>query len=109
MDAPYTSDRLGTNGLTLAMRIHMLICMRTTLVIDDELIRHARLYAAEHNITVSDVVNRALRDSLGRPAAPAAPFSLITYGRSGKRVRHQPSEFAAALDEEEQARLQRQC
>ena len=85
----------------------MIICMRTTLIIDDELLRQAKLRAAEWNQTVSDVVNNALRECLGRSARTALPFSLITYGPSGKRVHHEPSEFAAALESEDQDRLRR--
>jgi hypothetical protein len=83
----------------------MLIYMRTTLVIDDELLRQAKHRAAEWNLTVSDIVNNALRESLGRPARAAPPFSLITYGRSSKHVHHEPSEFDAALEREDRDRL----
>jgi hypothetical protein len=83
----------------------MLTCMRTTLVIDDDLLRQAKLRAAEWNQTVSDVVNNALRECLGRPVHSATPFSLVTYGRSSKRVHHEPSEFDAALEREDQDRL----
>jgi hypothetical protein len=83
----------------------MLIRMRTTLVIDDDLLRQAKLRAAERKQTVSDVVNNALRECLGRPTPTAAPFSLITYGRSSKRVDHEPSDFDAALEQEDRDRL----
>jgi len=91
--------------LTAAPRIHMLIHMRTTLIIDDELLRQAKRRAAEWNLTVSDVVNNALRESFARPPEPAPPFSLITYGRSGKRVHHEPSDLEAALEHEDHDRL----
>jgi hypothetical protein len=79
--------------------------MRTTLIIDDELLRRAKLRAAQRNQTVSDVVNNALRECLGRSTPAAAPFSLITYGRSGKRVHHEPSDFDAALEQDDRDRL----
>jgi len=91
--------------LTVAFLIRMLIRMRTTLVIDDDLLRQAKLRAAEWNLTVSDVVNNALRECLGRPVRSAPPFSLVTYGRSSKRVHHEPAEFDASLDQEDQDRL----
>jgi Bacterial antitoxin of type II TA system, VapB len=91
--------------LTRSFRIHMLIRMRTTLIIDDELLRRAKRRAAEWKMTVSDVVNNALRETLGRPAREASPFSLITYGRSDRRVHHDPSEFDAALENEDRDRL----
>jgi Arc/MetJ family transcription regulator len=72
--------------------------MRTTLVLDDELVRQAKRRAAERKMTVSDVVNEALRESFRRRVTAARPFSVITYGRAGRRVRHEPSDFAAALD-----------
>jgi Arc/MetJ family transcription regulator len=91
--------------LTRSFRIRMLICMRTTLIIDDDLLRRAKRRAAEWKLTVSDVVNNALRETLGRSAREAPPFSLITYGCSGKRVHHEPSEFDAALENEDRDRL----
>lgn len=83
----------------------MLICMRTTLVLDDTLLRQAKRRAAERNVTVSDVVNEALRDSFGRPVPAAPPFSMTTYGRAGRRVQHEPSDFAAELEDEDRDRL----
>jgi len=83
----------------------MITPMRTTLVLDDALLRQARRRAAERNLTVSDVVNEALRDSFGRPTPAAPPYSMITYGRARRRVRHEPSDFAAALENEDQHRL----
>ena len=83
----------------------MVIRMRTTLIIDDDLLRQAKLRAAEWKLTVSDVVNNALRECLGRPVCPVAPFSLVTYGRSSKRAHHEPGEFDAALDQEDLDRL----
>lgn len=87
----------------------MLTCMRTTLIIDDDLLRRAKRRAAEWKLTVSDVVNNALRETLGRPVREAPPFSLITYGRPGKRVHHEPSEFDTALENEDRDRLRQQC
>jgi hypothetical protein len=83
----------------------MLIRMRTTLVLDDGLLRQAKRRAAERNVTVSDVVNEALRDSFGRPVPAAPPFSMTTYGRAGRRVRHEPSAFATEIEDEDRTRL----
>ena len=80
----------------------MLIRMRTTLVLDDELFRQIKRQAAERNVTISDIVNNALRELLARPQPTAPPFSLLTYGRSGNRVHHSPSELAAALELEDE-------
>jgi hypothetical protein len=79
--------------------------MRTTLVLDAELLRQARRCAAERDLTVSDIVNEALREFLRRPAPAAPPFSMVTYGRSGRLARHEPEDFAAALEDEDRHRL----
>lgn len=83
----------------------MLIKMRTTLVLDDALLRRAKRQAAERNLTVSDVVNEALRESFARPMPIAAPFSMITYGHAEHLVRHEPSDFAAVLEADDRDRL----
>ncbi|MHB8397787.1 MAG: type II toxin-antitoxin system VapB family antitoxin [Candidatus Limnocylindrales bacterium] len=83
----------------------MITCMRTTLVLDDALLRQARRRAAERSLTVSDVVNEALRDAFGRPLPAAPPFSMTTYGGAGRRVRHEPSDFAMELEDEDRSRL----
>ena len=83
----------------------MITCMRTTLVLDDRLLRQAKRRAAERNLTVSEVVNEALRDSFGRPALAAPPYSMTTYGRADRRVRHEPSDFALELEDEDRSRL----
>jgi hypothetical protein len=85
----------------------MLIHMRTTLIIDDDLLRKAKLRAAEWNLSVSDVVNNALRECLGRSVRSAAPFSLVTYGRSSQRVHREPADFDASLEQEDHDRLRR--
>lgn len=48
----------------------MLVCMRTTLTIDDELLRQAKERAARTGRTMSDIVSDALREALQRRAAP---------------------------------------
>jgi len=83
----------------------MIIYMRTTLIIDDEMLRQAKKRAADRKVTVSDVVNDALREAFGRPRPAAPPFTMITYGRSGRRVRHTPEDFAAELEREDLDRL----
>lgn len=82
----------------------MIIHMRTTLIVDDELLRQAKRRAAERNLTVSAVVNGALREYLGRPGAAALPFAPITYGRASNHVHHEPSDFDAALEQEDRPR-----
>jgi hypothetical protein len=80
--------------------------MRTTLVLDDHLFRQAKRRAAERNVTLSDVVNEALREALKRPArAATSPFSMISYGRAGRRVDHEPADFVARLEDEDRDNL----
>lgn len=83
----------------------MLIRMRTTLVLDDALLAQVKRRALERKMTVSDVVNEALRDSLGRSRPTAAPFTLVTYGRGGERVRHEPGDFDVELETQDEDRL----
>lgn len=83
----------------------MLTTMRTTLVLDDALLRQAKRRAAERDLTVSEVVNEALRESFRHGTPPAPPFSLITYGPPGHPVLHEPADFAAELEAEDRGRL----
>lgn len=83
----------------------MLTCMRTTLVLDDALLRQAKRQAADRDLTVSQVVNEALRAAFDRPAASAPPFSIVTYGRLDRSVRHEPSDFDVEADTEDRARV----
>ena len=83
----------------------MITSMRTTLVIDDALLRLAKRRAAERDLTVSDVVNEALRESFRERTAAAPPFAFVTYGEAGRRVRHEPADFAAELEDEDRLRV----
>ncbi|MGH9505502.1 MAG: hypothetical protein ACRD13_01130 [Terriglobales bacterium] len=81
--------------------------MRTTLVLEDELVRRAKRRAADQNATLSQVVNAALRASLVHPVAAAAPLRLVTYGKGARRVRHEPADFARVQEREEREALRR--
>ena len=49
----------------------MLICMRTTLNLDDDLIREVKRRAADRRQTMTQVIEQALREHLvSRPAPP---------------------------------------
>lgn len=55
----------------------MLLCMRTTLDIDDKLMRGVKRQAAETGQTVTRVIENALREALARQkAARGRPFKL---------------------------------
>jgi hypothetical protein len=75
--------------------------MRTTVVLDDQLFRRAKQRAAKLNLTLSEVVNQALRQALAEPAVKVEPFSMITHGNPRKRTRHEPRDFARALEDED--------
>ena len=81
--------------------------MRTTVTIDDDLFRQVKQRAAESGVSLSDVVNRALRDSLTARAQPGSlpPFRMVTFGRAQPQVDHSPDDFARALDEEDKSSL----
>jgi hypothetical protein len=81
--------------------------MRTTLVLEDELVRRAKKRAADAGLTLSEVVNNALRESLAGPERKAPRFEMITYGAGGEKVGHEPSEFAEALERDETASMRR--
>ena len=83
----------------------MLIRMRTTLILDDALLRQAKRRAAERDVTVSDLVNEALRESLGRTMPEPPPFSMVTYGKGSARVRHEPADLKAVLEAEDRMRV----
>lgn len=85
----------------------MIIRMRSTLVIDDELFKRARKRAAELNVTLSDVVNQALRDALTKPAIEAAPFEMPVFGDPAASVHREPAEFAAEEEEHDRSSLRR--
>ena len=87
--------------LRILVCICMLIFMRTTVVLDDELVKQAKKRAAELRTTLSDVINQALREVISKPPAPASHFEMVTAGSKRARVHHEPRDFAAALDEED--------
>ncbi|MBN2498523.1 MAG: type II toxin-antitoxin system VapB family antitoxin [Deltaproteobacteria bacterium] len=82
--------------------------MRTTLVLDDELVRAAKSRSIELKITLSELVNRALRAALSpRRDTPEPPFHMPTYGPDEPQVAHEPADFHQALEEEDGSSLSR--
>ena len=53
--------------------------MRTTLNLDDRLIRKAKQRALDDGTTLSKVIEQALERELTAPPADAAPFMLHTF------------------------------
>jgi len=56
--------------------MNMLICMRTTLNLDDELMRAVKQRAAEVGSTMTQVIEEALRDHLSRDRQRDQPFDF---------------------------------
>ena len=63
----------------------MHLCMRTTLDIEDGLLRRARRKAAHEGQTLTAVIEEALRALLPRPARRGRPFRLRWVTRRGTR------------------------
>lgn len=55
----------------------MLVCMRTTLQLDDELVVQAKISAARSGRTLSQVIEDALRQALAPRAEPARPRASV--------------------------------
>jgi hypothetical protein len=83
----------------------MLICMRTTLVLDDQLLRQAKRQAAERNTTLSAVVNDALREALRPRAEKPRPFTLVTYRGKGPTFHLTPEDIKRLELEDDLERL----
>ena len=70
--------------------------MRTTLILNDELVAEAKRMAADRRLTLSALVNEALRKALQAPRGDgeSTAFSMPTY-RPGKAGRQDtsPEEF----------------
>ncbi len=64
----------------------MRLCMRTTLDIEDQLLRLARRKAAAEGRTLTAVIEEALHALLRRPARPARPFRLRWVTRRGTQL-----------------------
>lgn len=58
--------------------------MRTTLNIDDELMRAVKRRAAEEDMTITSVIEQALREWLSPPAGEATPFRLRLLTMKGE-------------------------
>jgi hypothetical protein len=60
--------------------------MRTTVRLDDELLRAAKRRAVDRGVTLTKVIEDALRADLARePTRPTEPIRLTTVGGRGVR------------------------
>ena len=63
----------------------MLICMRTTLNLDDDLIQAVKRKAAETGRTMTEVIEGCLRESLQRQPASGPAYRLRMVTVKGRR------------------------
>jgi post-segregation antitoxin (ccd killing protein) len=70
--------------------------MRTTLTVDDDLLRRAKQRAAESGTSVVEVINHALRRGLEEePVRRAAETGTVTFGHvAGHATRTGPDDAA---------------
>jgi len=63
----------------------MLFCMRTTLNLDDRLMKAVKQRAVAEGTTMTRIVERALRETLERSRQPPEPFELqwVAVGEGG--------------------------
>ena len=76
--------------------------MRTTLRIDDDLLRELKSRAADEGLSLSEVVNLVLRRSVAAPQRPRRPFKQKTrdLGRPAFDVTKANAVVADLEDEE---------
>lgn len=72
--------------LPAAFAERMLIHMRTTLVIDDHLMRQLKAEAAREGRTMSDLVETSLRAMLGRQPQQRKLHPLPSFNSGGAKV-----------------------
>ena len=83
----------------------MIVCMRTTISLDDRIFEAVKRRAAEEGRSVSAYIAGVLDDAVKRELQPteAEPFRLITVGGGGPYSQvdlDQPRELMVAEDEE---------
>ncbi len=78
----------------------MLSCMRTTVRIDDDLLRDVKQYAAEEGMTLTAVLRQALRELLGRHRAlkDRERVTLPTFSGDGLQPGVDLDDAAALLE-----------
>jgi hypothetical protein len=72
--------------------------MRTTLDLNDALIRRAKKAAAERGTTLTALIEEALAERLARPPRPARRRRLHTFKGDGLRPGVELSDTSALLD-----------
>ena len=83
--------------------------MRTTISLDERLLARLKKRAAESGVSVSEVIERAVRLLLQAPATPqAGGFDLVTFGEGGQFTDLNMDKTAALLEAEDVQRFGRQ-
>jgi Bacterial antitoxin of type II TA system, VapB len=74
--------------------------MRTTIRLDDHLLTEAKERAARQGLTLTAVIEQALRESFGRrqEQPPRHPVKLPTWGHGGLRPGVDLDDSASLLD-----------
>ena len=83
--------------------------MRTTVMLDDRLFKKAKQRAADLGTSLSEVLNQALRLALAQEPTRRARsrFKMITFGDPARPTPHEPTDFAAVLDDDDVRSLAR--
>lgn len=92
------------------MRTRILDAVRITLDIDDALLRRAKELAARRGLTLTALIERALRDELregGGARKPAPDYRMPTFGDADAQVHHEPEELTRVLMEDDATELRR--
>ena len=99
-----TAERTSSRRLTYRRITSMSLCMRTTVRLPDDLLRAAKIHAAESGRTLTAFIEEALRAALATTErAEAETVSLPTYGSGGPRPGIDLDDSAALLEAMEEA------
>lgn len=80
--------------------------MRTTVTIDDGLLEDAKRRAEQLDITLSALIEDALRERLTKPQTSRKPkFRLVTFGGDGLQPGMTWEGLGRVIDEDEDERL----
>jgi|HubBroStandDraft_1064217.scaffolds.fasta_scaffold816186_1 hypothetical protein len=89
----------------------MVIFLRTTVQLDDDVFRRAKAAAAAAGIPLSRLIEESLRESLRRTAAAEVErtrrFRMVTFGQHERPASHEPTDFAAAAEAQDARSLGR--
>lgn len=82
--------------------------MRTTITLDDRLFAQLKKRAAESGMSVSRLVEQAVRLLIRTPAAKRPErFELVTFGQGGRFSRHNIDKTSALLEADDVTRFSR--